>query len=127
MQFKIDENLPVEAADLFRAAGYEAQTVYGEHLVGRPDPVLADVCRAEKRALVTLDLDFADISAYPPEHFHGLIVLRPRLQARANVLNLLGSVMTILKQESLAGRLWIVDESKIRIREGKADDETSGE
>ena len=71
MRFKIDENLPVEAADLLQAAGHEATTIHDEHLVGQPDPNVAQVCRDECRALVTLDLDFSDIRTYPSMR-HGI-------------------------------------------------------
>ena len=47
MRFKVDENLPVEAADLLQAAGHEATTIHDEHLVGQPDPNVAQVCRDE--------------------------------------------------------------------------------
>jgi hypothetical protein len=34
---KIDENVPIEAAELLRAAGHECQTVYDEALSGALD------------------------------------------------------------------------------------------
>ena len=37
MKFKIDENLPGELADEFRAAGHVADTVYDEGLSGASD------------------------------------------------------------------------------------------
>ena len=73
MKFKIDENLPVEIAALLRDAGYEATSVVDQGLGGSADPDIAAVCRKENRALVTLDMDFADIRTY--QH-SGLIVLR---------------------------------------------------
>jgi len=36
MQFKIDENLPIEAADALRASGHDALTIHDQHLVGDP-------------------------------------------------------------------------------------------
>lgn len=62
MQFKIDENLPIEAARLLAQAGHEAKTVHEQQLVGRPDDQVVAVCHDEGRALVTIDLDFADIA-----------------------------------------------------------------
>jgi predicted nuclease of predicted toxin-antitoxin system len=61
MKFKIDENLPVEAAEDLRQAGHDALTVADEKLAGQPDVRLADVCRVEGRAVLTLDLDFGDV------------------------------------------------------------------
>jgi predicted nuclease of predicted toxin-antitoxin system len=61
MQFKIDENLPVDAARTLIAAGFGADTVIDEELSGKSDDVIAEFCRTEGRALITLDLGFADI------------------------------------------------------------------
>jgi predicted nuclease of predicted toxin-antitoxin system len=76
LKFKIDENLAVEVAEILADAGHDAITVPQQQLGGRPDPDIAAVCRQEDRAIVSLDLDFADIRAYPPDHYPGLIVLR---------------------------------------------------
>lgn len=89
MRFKIDENLPVDAAELLRAAGHEADMVHDEHLSGHPDPDIAATCQREQLVLVTLDLDFSDIRAYPPGNYFGIVVLRPRSQAKPFVLALL--------------------------------------
>ncbi|MDF5725367.1 MAG: DUF5615 family PIN-like protein [Rhizonema sp. PD37] len=66
MKFKIDENLPVELADLLQSAGYDAMTVNQQKLSGEKDPIILEICQQEGRVLVTLDLDFADIRTYPP-------------------------------------------------------------
>lgn len=116
MEFKIDENLPIEAAQLLRLAGHSADTVHDEQLTGHPDPDIAAVCRRESRILVTLDLDFADIRVYPPEQYAGVIVLRPRLQAKPDVLSLLKRLVGLLGQQPLEKMLWIVDESRLRVR-----------
>jgi predicted nuclease of predicted toxin-antitoxin system len=116
MRFKIDENLPVEVADLLRAAGHDAQTVFDENLAGHPDSNIAKTVRHEKRALITLDLDFADIRAYPSGEYSGLIVLRLVTQAKPHVLPVIERVIRLLNTEPLTGLLWIVDESAVRIR-----------
>jgi predicted nuclease of predicted toxin-antitoxin system len=66
MKFKIDENLPFEAARTWRQAGYDAETVADEGLSGSADETIADRISDEARVLLTLDLDFANIRAYPP-------------------------------------------------------------
>jgi predicted nuclease of predicted toxin-antitoxin system len=67
MRAKLDENVPIEAADLLRAADWECDTVYEEGLTGAGDPEVAAACQTGARVLFTLDLDFADIRAYPPK------------------------------------------------------------
>lgn len=118
MKFKTDENMPIEAADDLRQAGHDAMTVADQHLAGQPDVRVADVCKAEGRVVVTLDLDFADIRAYPPSDYAGIIVLRPSVQTSANIRRLVGQVIALLPTEPLIEHLWIVDEGQIRIRAG---------
>ena len=76
MKFKIDENMPLEVAGLLRNAGYDSATVPEQNLTGASDTGLAAICREEKRILVTLDNDFADIRTYPPDKFYGIMVMR---------------------------------------------------
>lgn len=118
MQFKIDENLPTLAAEWLCDAGHDAISIHDQQLVGEPDPRIAAVCQSESRAIITLDLDFADIRAYPPGEYEGIVVLRPRLQAKPAVLNLIAKLIPLLESEPLNGNLWILQETGLRIREG---------
>jgi predicted nuclease of predicted toxin-antitoxin system len=118
MNFKIDENLPVEVAGRLQAAGYDAQTVLMQGMGGETDSVLAEVCQREGRALVTLDLDFADLRAYPPADYPGIIVLRLPRQDKDTVLVVVERLLQALEQEPLAGHLWIVEEHRLRMRGG---------
>ncbi len=116
MRFKLDENLPVELVDLFRAAGHDAVTTLDQNLDGAWDSELASVCRREGRAIVTLDTDFADIRTYPPDAYVGLVVLRPSSQSRDRILKLGARLVKVLSGAVLAGQLWIVEDSRIRVR-----------
>ncbi len=116
MRFKIDENLPVELAEVLRAAGHEAATVDDQQLVGVSDRHLSEVCKAENRIFVTLDLDFADIRTYPPGEHPGLIALRLFRQDKVHVVDVFQRALKAVGREPLEGRLWIVEEKRIRIR-----------
>lgn len=120
MQFKIDENLPVEIIELLLDAGHGAKSVNEQKLQGEKDSALIDICKNEDRVLITLDTDFSDIRAYPPEEFGGIIVLRVVSQAKQHVLNVFQHIIPLIDLESLKQRLWIVEETIIRIR-GKDD------
>ena len=124
MRFKVDENLHDDVAAALRAEGHDAQTVFGEGLRGHRDQEIAEVCCREQRTIVTLDLDFADIRHYPPEDFPGLIVLRVVNQGRPHVLWVLSQVFELLENQPLAGHLWIVSESGVRIRPGTSPEGT---
>ena len=52
---------------------------------GTSDENLARTCRSELRALLTFDVGFADLRAYPPEEYAGFIVLRLSSQSRARL------------------------------------------
>lgn len=116
MRAKIDENMPIEAAGLLRAAGWECDTVFEEALGGAEDPRISERCRAEGRVLFTLDLDFADIRTYPPAEYPGIVVFRLLRPSRAAVLSSLERAIPVLAAEWAEHRLWIVEPGRIRIR-----------
>jgi len=115
-RLKTDENLPDSAGMLLRTAGHDVTTVLGEKLGGAADPKVAEVCRSETRALVTLDRGLGNIRAYPPADNHGIVVLRPRDQSVDAVLAVVQTFVALLETHPLAGALWIVDERRFRIR-----------
>ena len=69
--------------------GFEADTVSDEKLSGAPDSVLSERCRSEDRVLMTLDLDFANVRAYPPKSHPGIVVFRPESQDKPTLFALL--------------------------------------
>jgi predicted nuclease of predicted toxin-antitoxin system len=66
LKLKIDENLPNGCAGILRGEGFEADTVTDERLTGAEDSAIAFKAQREGRVPITLDLDFANIRAYPP-------------------------------------------------------------
>ena len=116
MRFKFDENLPKEMATLFAEAGYDAVTVIDQQMGGEKDQDIAAVCLNEGRALVTLDLDFSDIRVYPPQLYPGIVVLRVSSQLREDLLEVGVRLLENLTS-TLQGQLWVVEDSRIRIRE----------
>ena len=116
MKFKLDENVPRRAVDLFRRRGHDVLMVLDQVHAGVSDPKLAVLVSTEGRALVTLDLDFADIRTYEPGQFPGIVILRPRRGDANTVLSLLERVLAIVEQEPLVGHLWIMEVDRIRIR-----------
>jgi predicted nuclease of predicted toxin-antitoxin system len=66
----------LEAGSTLREYGFDPDTVWDRSLCGADDQTIADRVRGEGRILLTLDLDFANIRAYPPDQHPGIIVLR---------------------------------------------------
>jgi len=108
--------LPVEFAELLIAAGYDALTVVSQHLKGKEDTIVLKTCIREGRILVTLDLDFGDIHAYPPGQHHGLMVFRVARQDKQHLIEIFKRAIPLLKREPIDKRLWIIEETRIRIR-----------
>ncbi len=116
MKFKIDENLPIEFAELLTDATHDAVTVSTQGLRGTDDPTLVDICMREDRILVTLDLDFADIRSYPPQDFPGFIVLRVARHDKRHLMEVFQRAISLIDREPLKRHLWIVEETRVRIR-----------
>jgi predicted nuclease of predicted toxin-antitoxin system len=117
MLFKVDENLPKETVKLFQSVGHDADTVETEGLNGAPDSEVLAACKRERRTIVTLDTDFADIRLYPPAETDGLIVLRLKSQDKVCVLGIVKRLISLLSTERVEQRLWIVEEHGVRIRD----------
>jgi predicted nuclease of predicted toxin-antitoxin system len=116
VKLKTDENLPVEAAEILRDVGFDAESVWDEGLSGAEDQSIAHRLRSESRTLLTLDLDFANIQAYPPGDYHGIIVLRLKTQGKTTVLKYVRSVAALLTTRTPHGELWIVERDRVRFR-----------
>ena len=64
LTFKVDENLPTEAAGLLAGAGHDAVTVGDQRMAGQPDTNVAAVCQREGRAFIAHpDADVDEISS----------------------------------------------------------------
>lgn len=116
MQFKLDENLGRQGQTLLEDAGHNVSNVSIQGLEGAVDDILIEVCRVEERALVTLDLDFANPVHYPPAKYAGIIVLRPTKEPKhEDILECLKVMLRGLQKiDNLLGKLWVVSKTQIR-------------
>jgi predicted nuclease of predicted toxin-antitoxin system len=116
MNFKLDENLPVELLTDLHATGHQAQSVHEEGLPGAPDPAVMEKVQSEHRIFLTMDKGIANARVYPPEHYAGIILFRPRSAGRGTVLTFVRRRLPMLLQADVAGHLLVVSERGIRIR-----------
>jgi hypothetical protein len=114
MKFKLDENLSARLAALFAEGGHDVETVTSERLSGESDQRIYDVCKSEKRTLVTLDLDFANPLRFPPEGTEGIVVVRPPRPVLPLIEATLTAAIGSLKTRVLQSRLLIVEAGRIR-------------
>lgn len=116
MKFKLDENLGSRWLPLFHNAGHGADTLVQERLSGAADQTVFETCLRERRCLVSLDLDFADVLRFPPHQTQGVALLRPpRGNSKVVLEKLLRNLITALERDSIQGQLWIVEIGRIRI------------
>jgi hypothetical protein len=63
-----------------------------------------------------MDKGIADIRAYPPEQFAGIVLFRPKTEGRAATLNFVRRHLPALLAADLNGHLLVVTDAGIRIR-----------
>jgi predicted nuclease of predicted toxin-antitoxin system len=115
VRVKLDENVPAAAVPVFAGRGHDVHTIPDEGMVGHPDDAVWGACVTEQRMLVTFDLGFGDIRAYPPSH-PGVILLRLPDQRPAMVADVLGRFLADHDLDALAGHLVIVTDTVVRWR-----------
>jgi predicted nuclease of predicted toxin-antitoxin system len=116
VRIKLDENITIAVQAVLIKHGHDVHTVHGEGLIGAPDSDLLSVCRNEQRMLVTFDLGFGDLRAYPPGTHPGVIVLRLDDQQPEAVLDVMERLVTDQDLDQLKGCLLVVNEDRVRIR-----------
>jgi predicted nuclease of predicted toxin-antitoxin system len=117
VQFIIDANLPRTLCELCRELGHEAVHARDVGLSDSPDDAIAAFAREHELAILTTDFDFSDIRKFPPRAHHGIVVFAlPRRPNRQKIHAFIRKFLVDLS-EAPQGRLLIVDEERIRIRE----------
>jgi predicted nuclease of predicted toxin-antitoxin system len=116
VKVKIDENLPAEIAEDLRALGHDAVTVIDQGMAGADDEQLLARVEEESQVFMTMDKGIANIRAYSPRRFAGLVLLRPSQMGRGAVLSFVRKRLAQLLDLELKGRLVVVSETAIRFR-----------
>lgn len=116
MKLKLDENLGEACRALLEADGHDVAMVAQQSMSGAEDAQLIETCQRERRALVTLDLDFSNPILFPPNRYSGIAVLRPGPKpAYEDLISTAKAFAAALRREELDGKLWSVERFRVRI------------
>jgi predicted nuclease of predicted toxin-antitoxin system len=116
MRLKLDETLGNRGQSILEAAGHDVSTVPNQQLGGASDDELIAHCRREQRGLVSFDLDFANPLRFQPSQCPGIAVLRlPSKPSETDLVSLMHILARALANDSLAGKLWIVEPGRVRV------------
>ncbi|WP_437494952.1 DUF5615 family PIN-like protein [Sorangium sp. So ce1014] len=69
-------DLPTSLVEALVQLGHDADSVQQEGLQGSPNAGVWAAAQADKRFLVTQDLDFSDLRQFAPGTHHGLLLVR---------------------------------------------------
>lgn len=115
MKIKLDENLPFSLAGHLRSQGHDADTVMEEDLAGSDDGQVWQAAQAEKRFLITQDLDFSDSRRFAPGTHQGLLLIRLRDPGREALSAMVREIFASQDVESWNGCFVVATERKIRV------------
>jgi predicted nuclease of predicted toxin-antitoxin system len=116
-KFLVDEDLPRSLARELRQAGIDAIDARDAGLRGRPDREILAFAVSEGRAVLTGDLGFANVLAFPPSSHHGVVVARFPSQTPVRALNdaVLAAARSLTDDE-IEQAIVIVEPGRIRLR-----------
>ncbi len=98
------------------SAGYLAEHVYDAGLQGHPDTEVYAYAQTHQQTIITIDLDFANITHYPAPNF-GIIVLRlPNSISTASLIQEVLNGLSALAEQSLTDTLITVEPGRLRVR-----------
>lgn len=116
MRIKLDENLPAGLVPLLAALGHEVDTVPAEGLGGQEDDVVRRAAQADRRFLVTQDLDFSDARRYVPGTHHGLLLVRLPQPGRIALQDRVALLFRTEAVDTWSGCLVTATPTKVRVR-----------
>lgn len=116
MRFLLDMNLSTDVAVWLRSQGHDAVHLRELGLQELGDEAVFARAVAEKRAVLTFDLDFADIAAAAGQARVAAIMFRLRSAQTARIIDRLQSVLVSAHQALASDAVVIVEEARMRIR-----------
>ncbi len=116
MKLKLDENLSRHLKPVLIGLGHDVLTAADENLLSHPDTEIAQAAKDERRMLMTLDVEFADLRKYPPGSHPGVILFRPLSLGPLSVNSFITDFVRRTDLDKLAACIAVVDPIHVRVR-----------
>ncbi|MCC6808036.1 MAG: DUF5615 family PIN-like protein [Deltaproteobacteria bacterium] len=117
MKFLIDEDMPRSLAPALRASGFDAVDARDAGLRGHADAEVFSRAVAEGRVLITEDLGFSNLLAFPLGQHAGIVVARFPSQVPTWTLNqAVVEALRSVTEAEVVGGLVIVEPGRVRLR-----------
>ncbi len=105
-----------KTVSFLRNKGCNAIHLREKNLQRAPDEAILKLARREKRAIITLDLDFGYLMAVSKDAFPSIIIFRTTDQTPHRMNSLLGKHLYEIEADILSGAIIIFGDRKIRVR-----------
>ena len=118
MRFLLDANLPRAVISVVQSLGHQVEFARDIGLASATDEHIAKHALQHGAAIITRDLDFADIRRYPPDRYSGIVVLRlPDTAVSEEIAAVVNRFLSDAGYiASLPRRLAVVEEDRVRFR-----------
>jgi len=116
MRFLADMGVDVRIAQWLRDHGHEAKHLRDEDLQRLPNGEIFHKALAERRVIITFDLDFGEVAAFAKNRKVGVILFRLHNTRTPHVIERLTAVLADSMQALETGAVVVVEESRHRIR-----------
>ena len=119
LRFFADHCVSNSIIETLRDAGHEVLRLKDHIPTDSPDSVVISKAQDHEAILVSLNGDFADIVAYPPEKYRGIIALQVRNHPEV-IPQIMDKLISFLSSHAemvyYVGKLLLVEAYRIRIR-----------
>ena len=112
MRLIVDENVRREVTDFLKKDGCDLLILPS----GTDDAAIAKTARESKRIILTHDRHFANILAYPPSQYAGIIRIRISPPTAKVIINSLRELFKRLEPKDFDKRLVVLEKNGFRIR-----------
>jgi predicted nuclease of predicted toxin-antitoxin system len=116
MRFLLDMNLPLAIADRLPAEGHDAVHALVEGFAMLPDREIFERAAADRRVVVTFDLDFGEISWSAASGNCGVLLLRLKRAPQSHLWKRLSVAISQAGDALETGAVVLVGDARIRVK-----------